>query len=79
MDGDNNITIPQYIAVITPPINLMMVSTSWTGILITLFVMLLFFSNHKMRKSPIFLLNLLSVSLGIALGVVSMITCVSIA
>ncbi|KAF8675331.1 hypothetical protein AX14_005123, partial [Amanita brunnescens Koide BX004] len=48
--------------------------TIWSATLIPLLLMLIFFSSKRHRRTPIFLLNLVAIGLGMALGAVSIIT-----
>jgi hypothetical protein len=58
-----------YIAAIQPSIVFLMIGTIWTGILLPLMVALFFFSSKDTRRKPIFILNVLSLSLGFLLGI----------
>ena len=44
-------------------------ATIWTGVLLSLMVALFFFSSKDTRHKPIFILNVLSLSLGFLLGI----------
>jgi hypothetical protein len=66
-----------YIAAIQPSIVFLMIGTIWTGILLPLMVALFFFSSKDTRRQPIFILNVLSLSLGFLLGIFNACTEVS--
>jgi hypothetical protein len=66
-----------YIATIQPCIVSLMIATIWTGILLPLMVALFFFSSKDTRRKPIFILNVLSLSLGFFLGIFDACTQVS--
>ena len=66
-----------YIAAIQPSIVFLVIATIWTGILLPLMVALFFFSSKDTRRQPIFILNVLSLSLGFVLGIFSICTQVS--
>lgn len=60
-----------YLALITPCVKLLMVGTVWAAALVPLLVLLVFFSNSKIRRQPIFLMNVFSVTMGIVVGIVN--------
>jgi len=75
MDGNSTSFLPpppppgmNYIAAIQPSIVFLMIGTIWTGILLPLMVALFFFSSKNTRRQPIFILNVLSLSLGFLVG-----------
>ena len=66
-----------YIAAIQPSIIFLMIGTIWTGILLPLMIALFFFSSKDTRRKPIFILNVLSMSLGFIVGIVNACSMVS--
>ncbi|KDQ27296.1 hypothetical protein PLEOSDRAFT_1025586, partial [Pleurotus ostreatus PC15] len=60
--------ISLYIAGISPFINFIMIGVAWSASLIPLLIMLFYFSTPALRLQPIFIMNVLSVAVGIALG-----------
>ena len=66
-----------YIAAIQPSIVFLMIGTIWTGILLPLMVALFFFSSKDTRRKPIFILNVLSLLLGLIVGILNACTEVS--
>ncbi|KAF7330913.1 hypothetical protein MVEN_02430900 [Mycena venus] len=60
------------IAVITPSLNLLIIGTVWASALVPLLCVLLFFSTPQVRRQPIFIMNLLAVVTGIAIGVLNL-------
>ncbi|KAF9455881.1 hypothetical protein BDZ94DRAFT_1241932 [Collybia nuda] len=61
-----------YIAVITPSLNLLIIGTVWAAALVPLLVLLFFLSNRGIRRQPIFLMNVFTVTMGIIIGIVNM-------
>ncbi|KAL4258150.1 hypothetical protein AB1N83_010750 [Pleurotus pulmonarius] len=57
-----------YIDNISPYLNFIMIGTAWASSLIPLFVILFYFSTPALRRQPIFIMNVLSVTMGIVLG-----------
>ena len=57
-----------YIAAIEPSLNLLMIGTVWSSFLIPIAVSLFFFSTSSLRRRPVFILNVLSVGLGLVQG-----------
>ncbi|KAF4599074.1 hypothetical protein EYR40_006163 [Pleurotus pulmonarius] len=55
----------QFIEGIHPCLNFIAIGTAWSGCLIPLLVMLLYFSTPALRRQPIFLMNFFSVAVGI--------------
>ncbi|KAF8065326.1 hypothetical protein FPV67DRAFT_1384009, partial [Lyophyllum atratum] len=58
-----------YIEVIRPSLNILILCGSWTSALVPLLIALFVFSNAKLRRTPIFIMNVVSVLLGLALGI----------
>jgi hypothetical protein len=61
-----------YIVVIAPPLKVLMVGTVWATSLVPLLILLFFLSNSRIRRQPIFLMNVFSVITGIVIGIASM-------
>ncbi|KAF9491460.1 hypothetical protein BDN71DRAFT_1311101 [Pleurotus eryngii] len=59
----------QYIEGIHPCLNFIVIGAAWSASLVPLLIMLLYFSTPALRRQPIFLMNLFSVSIGIAFNV----------
>ncbi|KAG9220254.1 hypothetical protein CCMSSC00406_0006319 [Pleurotus cornucopiae] len=57
-----------YIDNISPYLNFIMIGTAWSSSLVPLFVILFYFSTPALRLQPIFIMNVLSVTMGIVLG-----------
>ncbi|TFK35049.1 hypothetical protein BDQ12DRAFT_635510 [Crucibulum laeve] len=62
-----------YIAAIRPCLNLLIIGTVWSAVLIPILVALFFFSTKHLRRKPIFIFNVISILLGIAMGIFSFI------
>lgn len=60
-----------YIAAIRPSLNLLMIGTVWTAVLVPIAIALLLFSTSELRRKPIFIFNLIAILLGIAEGVLN--------
>ena len=58
-----------YIAAIQPSITFLMIGTVFSGILLPLLVALFHFSTKHTRRQPIFILNVISITLGLTLGI----------
>ncbi|KAH9483523.1 Ribosome production factor 2-like protein [Psilocybe cubensis] len=54
-----------YIAAIQPSLTFLMIGTAWGGVLLPLLVALFYFSTKDTRRRPIFILNVLSILLGL--------------
>ncbi|KAF7427832.1 hypothetical protein PC9H_007048 [Pleurotus ostreatus] len=61
--------LSQYIEGIHPCLNFIVIGAAWSASLVPLLIMLLYFSTPALRRRPIFLMNLFSVSVGIAFNV----------
>src|SRR6267154_1304873 len=72
--SQSNVTIPlpppgtNYIAAIEPAISYLLTGTVLASFLIPILIALLVFSTPDTRRHPIFVLNVLGVLLGLALG-----------
>ncbi|KAI0061443.1 hypothetical protein BV25DRAFT_757465 [Artomyces pyxidatus] len=69
-------TLPQflskhYFAFVDPALNFLLIATSMGAVLFSMLLALLFFSTSSMARRPVFILNFVSVLLGIAGAVVS--------
>ena len=60
-----------YVAAIKPSLNLLMIGTVWTSFLIPITIALFFFSTPDIRRRPVFILNLVSIALGLVQGAVN--------
>ena len=58
-------------------VNLMLIGTVWSSFLVPIAIALFFFSNSRMRRQPIFILNTLAIALGLALGGINIYNLVS--
>lgn len=58
-----------YIAALQPSITFLMIGTTFSGILLPLLVALFQFSTKSTRRKPIFILNVISITLGLILGI----------
>ncbi|EEB98098.1 hypothetical protein MPER_02454 [Moniliophthora perniciosa FA553] len=58
-----------YVTAITPILKLLILSTVWSAALIPLLILLFFLSTATVRKQPIFILNVFSVSMGVIIGI----------
>jgi hypothetical protein len=77
MDSNTPLTIPGIDPILAPFLRQILLVTIWSATLIPLLLMLIFFSSKRHRRTPIFLLNLVAIGLGMALGAVSILTFVS--
>jgi len=58
-----------YIAAIQPSVTFLMIGTVFSGILLPLLVALFHFSTKHTRRQPIFILNVICITLGLTLGI----------
>lgn len=63
--------VAAYVKTITSSLTLLVIGAVWAAVLVPLLILLLFFSTPSLRRRPIFLMNLVSVSLGITLGIIN--------
>lgn len=63
---------------LTPYLRLLLLVAIWSATLVPLLLMLMFFSSERLRRTPVFWLNVLATSLGMALGIASIIFTVSV-
>jgi hypothetical protein len=59
-------------AALIPSLKLLLVCTVWGSALLPLLLLLFFFSTPKIRRKPIFLMNVASVTMGIVAGIMNM-------
>ncbi|KAI0742341.1 hypothetical protein C8Q80DRAFT_1273030 [Daedaleopsis nitida] len=57
-----------YIVAVEPSLNLLIIVIVWTSFLVPIAIALFLFSTHALRRRPVFILNLISVSLGLLHG-----------
>ncbi|KAK0245434.1 hypothetical protein EDD85DRAFT_943862 [Armillaria nabsnona] len=60
-----------YLAVIRPSLKLLLLCSAWSSVLIPLLFTLFSFSSKSLRRTPIFMLNVASIIMGLALGVLA--------
>ncbi|KAF8993746.1 hypothetical protein BDZ89DRAFT_1030194 [Hymenopellis radicata] len=60
-----------YLVVIRPSLNMVIIGAAWSSALVPLLIALFLFSTEKLRKTPTFILNVLSVLVGIAAGILN--------
>ncbi|KAK0432685.1 uncharacterized protein EV420DRAFT_1284203 [Desarmillaria tabescens] len=60
-----------YLAVIRPSLKLMLLCSAWSSALVPLLFALFLFSSRSLRRTPIFMLNVVSIIMGLALGVLA--------
>ncbi|KAK0245510.1 hypothetical protein EDD85DRAFT_20707 [Armillaria nabsnona] len=60
-----------YLAVIRPSLKLMLLCSAWSSALVPLLFALFLFSSRTLRRTPIFMLNVVSIIMGLALGVLA--------
>ncbi|PFH46140.1 hypothetical protein AMATHDRAFT_156171 [Amanita thiersii Skay4041] len=58
-----------YISVVQPSLGILMVALTGTAVLFPLLVILFFFSTKSLRRKPIFVMNVISIILGLTLGI----------
>ncbi|KAJ8078450.1 hypothetical protein PM082_012732 [Marasmius tenuissimus] len=61
-----------YIEAITPSLNLLIIGAVWSAALVPLLILLFFWSTPSLRRSPIFLMNVFAVIMGLVVGVLNM-------
>ncbi|KAI0742282.1 hypothetical protein C8Q80DRAFT_1108454 [Daedaleopsis nitida] len=54
-----------------PALNLLLIGTVWSSFLIPISIALFFFSDARMRRQPIFILNTCAIALGLAVGAIN--------
>ncbi|KAK0186624.1 hypothetical protein F5146DRAFT_137695 [Armillaria mellea] len=60
-----------YLAAIRPSLNMLILGTAWSSAMVPLLLALFLFSSPKLRRTPIFILNVFSISMGICLGIMN--------
>ncbi|KAF9049304.1 hypothetical protein BDZ89DRAFT_1108257 [Hymenopellis radicata] len=60
-----------YIASIEPSLNMLLIGATWSSVLVPLLIALFLFSTPSLRRSVVFNLNVLSILLGIAFGILN--------
>ncbi|KAJ6623566.1 hypothetical protein B0H10DRAFT_2010538 [Mycena sp. CBHHK59/15] len=60
-----------YVAALPPSLNMLMIGTVWSSMLVPMLIALLLFSTKELRRKPIFILNVVSVLMGIAMGILN--------
>ncbi|PBK77544.1 hypothetical protein ARMSODRAFT_1079546 [Armillaria solidipes] len=60
-----------YLAVIRPSLKLLLVCSAWSSALVPLLFALFLFSSRSLRRTPVFILNVVSIIMGLALGILS--------
>ncbi|PBK71345.1 hypothetical protein ARMSODRAFT_72742 [Armillaria solidipes] len=60
-----------YLAAIRPSLNMLILGTAWSSAMVPLLLALFLFSSPKLRRTPIFILNVLSISMGLCLGIMN--------
>ncbi|KAF9487796.1 hypothetical protein BDN71DRAFT_1404265 [Pleurotus eryngii] len=60
-----------YIEAIRPSVTMLMIGSVWSAVLVPLLCVLFFFSTKDLRRKPIFILNVCSILLGIAMGLLN--------
>ncbi|KAK2467153.1 hypothetical protein APHAL10511_000702 [Amanita phalloides] len=58
------------VALVAAALNVMLLVTMWSAMLVPLLFALFFFSTRSLRRKPVFFLNVLSILLGLGIGVV---------
>ncbi|KAJ7765511.1 hypothetical protein DFH07DRAFT_737759 [Mycena maculata] len=60
-----------YLAALPPSINMLMIGTVGSTLLVPMFVALLAFSSREMKRKPVFILNIISISAGFGMDILS--------
>ena len=63
---------------VDPALNLLLIGTVWSSFLVPIAIALFFFSDSRMRRQPIFILNTCAIALGLAVGAINIHNIVSI-
>ncbi|PFH46139.1 hypothetical protein AMATHDRAFT_156174 [Amanita thiersii Skay4041] len=58
-----------FISVVQPSLGILIAALTGTAILVPLWVILFFFSTKQLRRKPIFIMNVISIMLGVTLGI----------
>lgn len=62
-----------FVSASTPTLKNLTISAVWLGVSIPLLIVLFFFSTEKLRRKPIFILNAISISVGIIMGLLNVV------
>ncbi|OSX58092.1 hypothetical protein POSPLADRAFT_1154990 [Postia placenta MAD-698-R-SB12] len=65
--------IVAFVSASTPTLKNLTISAVWLGVSIPLLIVLFFFSTEKLRRKPIFILNAISISVGIIMGLLNVV------
>ncbi|KAL7278442.1 hypothetical protein ACG7TL_007439 [Trametes sanguinea] len=69
-----NVPIPppglNYVAVIEPSLDFLLIGTVWSSFLIPVGIALFFFSTKSMRRRPVFIMNVVAILLGLTEGAI---------
>ncbi len=63
---------------VDPALNLLLIGTVWSSFLVPIAIALFFFSDARMRRQPIFILNTCAIGLGLAVGAINIYNIVSV-
>ncbi|THU83072.1 hypothetical protein K435DRAFT_690252 [Dendrothele bispora CBS 962.96] len=63
--------LQSYIVAVTPALRLLLLGAVWSAALVPLLVVLFFFSTPAIRRKPIFIMNVFTVSMGIIIGIIN--------
>ncbi|KAF9262882.1 hypothetical protein L218DRAFT_944864 [Marasmius fiardii PR-910] len=66
-----NDPVQAFVAVITPSLRLLIIGTAWAAALVPLLVLLFWMSTPAIRRQPIFIMNVLAVTMGIVIGIIN--------
>ncbi|KAI9061930.1 hypothetical protein FKP32DRAFT_1575076 [Trametes sanguinea] len=59
-----------YVAVIEPSLNFLLIGTVWSSFLVPVGIALFFFSTKSMRRRPVFIMNVVAILLGLTEGAI---------
>ncbi|KAF9263825.1 hypothetical protein L218DRAFT_1032641 [Marasmius fiardii PR-910] len=60
-----------YLVEFTPSLRLLILGTAWAAALVPLLVLLFWLSTPTIRRQPIFIMNVLTVTMGIVIGIIN--------
>ncbi|KAF9254607.1 hypothetical protein L218DRAFT_1043678 [Marasmius fiardii PR-910] len=63
--------VQAFVVVITPSLRLLMLGTAWAATLVPLLVLLFWMSTPTIRRQPIFIMNVLTATMGIVIGIMN--------
>jgi len=81
LDPNDPLTIlvgNEFVKYAKPYYTTLIVTCIWSAMLVPLFVVLIFFSNHELRRKPVFIANVFAISIGVAFAGVLLSPTVSI-